>query len=353
MQRLEVGILGATGIVGQRFVQLLEQHPWFQVTWLAASDRSAGRVYIEAARWKLAPPVPDQVGKIVVEDANPRNWRMHPPKIVFAALESSVAAELEPQYMQAGCALVSNSSALRMRSDVPLVVPEINPEHLELINSQPEFKSGGGFAVTNPNCSAVGLALALAPLERAFGIEAVLVTTMQAVSGAGYPGVPSLDILGNVVPFIQNEEEKLESECQKILGRFGDGRIASAAFRVSAACNRVSVLDGHTESVAIKLRNSASAEQMLEVWRDFRGSPQEMKLPTAPDSPIQYAEAPDRPQPRLDVDRDHGMAVTIGRLRRCPVLDWKFTLLSHNVIRGAAGAAILNGELLYRQGRFS
>lgn len=346
MSKIAVGILGATGMVGQRFLQLLEHHPWFHATWLAASDRSAGRTYHDVVRWKLATELPTSVASLIVEDANPARWTTRPPKIICAALDSKIAAELEPQYVAAGCALISNSSALRMNDDVPLLIPEINPDHLQLIRKN----LSGGFAVTNPNCSATGLAMALAPLHRAFGIERVFVATMQAVSGAGYPGVSSLDILGNLVPHISSEEEKLETECQKMLGEYRDGSIHFADFAVSAHCNRVPVEDGHTESVSVKLRSPATAEQIIHSWRTFTAEPQTLKLPSAPAHPLIYLEQPDRPQPRLDIHRERGMATVIGRLRPCKLLDWKFTVLSHNTIRGAAGAAILNAELLHAKG---
>ncbi len=344
--KLPVGILGATGIVGQRFIQMLEHHPWFEVAWLAASDRSEGRPYAEAARWRLKTAIPEAVAGMTVAPANPNGA----PKIIFAALDSDVARELEPQFAAAGCAVVSNSSALRMQSDVPLVIPEVNGDHILLIDKQSWRVSSGGYVVTNSNCSAMGLVLALAPLHRLFTIEAVMVVTMQAVSGAGYPGVPSLDILGNVIPYIAKEEEKMEEETQKLLGTLNGSRIDPAPFPVSAQCNRVPVEDGHTESVAIRLKRKATAEQIIAAWTDFRAEPQQMRLPTAPDKPIVYLTAPDRPQPRFDIDLGAGMTTAVGRLRKCNVLDWKFTLLSHNTIRGAAGAALLNAEWLKARG---
>src|SRR6266849_4222781 len=258
--RLPVGILGATGIVGQRFIQMLERHPWFEVTWLAASDRSEGRPYAEAARWRLKTAIPANVAKMTVAPAKPAGA----PKIIFAALDAAIAREMEPQFADAGCAVVSNSSALRMQSDVPLVIPEVNGDHIQLIETQSWRRKSGGFAVTNPNCSAIGLVLALAPLHRRFTLETVMAVTMQAVSGAGYPGVPSLDILGNVVPYIANEEEKMEEETQKLLGRLEGAAgkamsIVPAPFGMSAQCNRVAVEDGHTESITVKLGRSAKA----------------------------------------------------------------------------------------------
>jgi len=344
--KLPVGILGATGIVGQRFIQMLERHPWFEVAWLAASDRSEGRPYAEAARWRLKTPIPANVAKMTVAPAHPKGA----PKIIFAALDASIARELEPQFADAGCAVVSNSSALRMQTDVPLVIPEVNGDHIKLIDKQSWRAKSGGYVVTNPNCSAIGLVLALAPLHRAFTLEAVTAVTMQAVSGAGYPGVASLDILGNVIPYIAKEEEKMEEETQKLLGTLNGSHIDPAPFAMSAQCNRVAVEDGHTESIAIKLKKKANAEEIIAAWNDFRAEPQQLRLPTAPERPVEYMTAPDHPQPRFHVDLGAGMTTAVGRLRKCNVLDWKFTVLSHNTIRGAAGAALLNAELLKAKG---
>ncbi len=344
--KIPVGILGATGIVGQRLIQMLERHPWFEAVWLAASDRSEGREYAAAARWRLKTAIPPSVAKMRVSPATPEGA----PKVIFAALDSSIAAELEPRFAEAGCAVISNSSALRMVKDVPLVIPEVNPDHTKLIECQGWRRKNGGFVVTNPNCSAIGLVLALAPLHWRFQIETVMVVTMQAVSGAGYPGVASLDILGNVIPYIANEEEKMEEETRKLLGTLNGAGIVPAAFKMSAQCNRVAVEDGHTESVSLKFKNKADAAEILETWAEFRGVPQERNLPSAPEIPVHYAESKDRPQPRFDVEYGHGMTTTVGRLRPCGVLDWKFTVLSHNTIRGAAGAALLNAELLKDQG---
>jgi aspartate-semialdehyde dehydrogenase len=344
--KIPVGILGATGIVGQRFIQMLEHHPWFEVAWLAASDRSEGREYADAARWRLKTAIPPHVAKMRLSPAKPEGA----PTIIFAALDASIAAELEPSFADAGCAVISNSSALRMAKDVPLVIPEVNPDHIKLIECQSWRRKNGGFVVTNPNCSAIGLVLALAPLHKLFQIETIMAVTMQAVSGAGYPGVASLDILGNVIPYIPKEEEKMEEETRKLLGSLNGSGIVPAAFKMSAQCNRVAVEDGHTESVSIKFKNRAEAAEILAAWSEFRSVPQEKNLPSAPDVPVRYLDSSDRPQPRLDVDSGHGMTTSVGRLRPCGVLDWKFTLLSHNTIRGAAGAALLNAELLKVQG---
>jgi aspartate-semialdehyde dehydrogenase len=344
--KVPVGILGATGIVGQRFVQMLENHPWFEVAWLAASDRSEGKLYSEAARWRMKTPLPAPVAKLRVSAATPQGA----PKVIFAALDSTIAAELEPRFAEAGCAVVSNSSALRMQSDVPLVIPEVNSDHIKLLECQAWRRQSRGFVVTNPNCSAIGLVMALAPLQQQFGIETVMAVTMQAVSGAGYPGVASLDILGNVIPYISKEEEKMEEETLKLLGKLNATKIIPAAFGMSAHCNRVAVEDGHTESVSVKLKKKAGQDEIVQAWNAYRSAPQELNLPSAPAQPIRYVSAADRPQPRFDVDAGEGMTATIGRLRPCSVLDWKFTVLSHNTIRGAAGAALLNAELLKVKG---
>jgi aspartate-semialdehyde dehydrogenase len=348
-KKLPVGILGATGMVGQRFIQLLEHHPWFKVAWLAASDRSADKPYGEAVKWRMKTPLPHNIAEMKVSPAGPKGA----PKIIFAALDADIARELEPQFADAGSAVVSNSSAWRMHPNVPLVIPEVNPDHLALIDAQTWRKNSGGFIVTNANCSAIGLVLALAPLHQKFGIDRIFVSTMQAVSGAGYPGVPSIDILGNVIPFIKNEEEKMEIETKKMLGTLKGHEVELAHFGMTAHCNRVAVEDGHTESVSIALKKNASAEQIIEAWTSFRSVPQELKLPHAPAEPIFYDSRVDRPQPRFDVDRGNGMSSTCGRLRPCTLLDWKFTVLSHNTIRGAAGAALLNAELLKVKGYLS
>jgi aspartate-semialdehyde dehydrogenase len=350
--KLPIGILGATGMVGQRFIQLLERHPWFEVTWVAASDRSSGRLYGEAARWRLDTPMPERIAQMTVAAADPSaaaDGGQPAPKIIFASVDAAIARELEPKFAAAGCAVLSNSSAYRMAPNVPLVIPEINAEHLHLIEEQPSRQESGGYMVTNPNCSTIGLVMALKPIEERFGLEQIIVTTMQAVSGAGYPGVPSMDILGNVVPYISSEEEKMEAETLKLLGKLSGHAVTPLAARISASCNRVAVEDGHTESVSVKLGNklgrAVTHEDILAAWADFRPLAGQ-GLPTAPEQPIQWVPQHDRPQPRLDRNRGNGMAVTVGRLRPCGVLDWKFTALSHNTIRGAAGAAILNAELL-------
>ncbi|HEX6822240.1 MAG TPA: aspartate-semialdehyde dehydrogenase [Candidatus Sulfotelmatobacter sp.] len=346
MKKIPVGILGATGVVGQRFIQMLEHHPWFEVAWLAASDRSEGKAYGEAARWRLKTAIPAGVSKMRVSPASPDGA----PRVIFAALDSGIAAELEPRFADAGCAVVSNSSALRMQKDVPLVIPEVNAGHIKLIDIQGWRKKSGGYVVTNPNCSAIGLVLALAPIHQRFELDTVMAVTMQAISGAGYPGVASLDILGNVIPFIKNEEEKMEEETKKLLGQVNGSKVIPGAFAMSAQCNRVAVEDGHTESISIRLKKKAKPEEIIESWKAYRAEPQELKLPSAPERPVVYLEANDRPQPRFDIDMGAGMTTVVGRLRPCSVLDWKFTVLSHNTIRGAAGAALLNAELLKAKG---
>jgi aspartate-semialdehyde dehydrogenase len=344
--KISIGILGATGMVGQRYIQLLENHPWFEVTWLAASDRSSGKPYGEAAKWRLDTPLPERIAKMTVSPADPAGA----PKVIFASVDAAFARELEPKFAEAGCAVLSNSSAFRMTPNVPLVIPEVNAEHLHLIEEQPSRKTSGGYMVTNPNCSTIGLVMALKPLEERFGIEQIFVATMQAVSGAGYPGVASMDILDNVVPYIGGEEEKMEAETLKLLGTVSGDKVAPLAAKITAHCNRVAVVDGHTECVSIKFKKAATKEEILAAWSEYNPLAGR-DLPFAPQQPVQFTDLPDRPQPRLDRNREKGMAVTVGRLRPCTLLDWKFVLLSHNTVRGAAGATILNAELLASLGK--
>ena len=361
MERRNVGILGATGAVGQRFIQLLADHPWFNITWLAASDRSAGKTYAEACAWRLDTPLPKRIAEMVLQPNTPEGSATELPRIIFSSVDAPIARELEPRFAAAGCAVISNSSAFRMGADIPLVVPEVNEAHLDVIEAQATRKSSGGYLVTNPNCCAIGLVLPLAPLHQRFGIEKLFVSTMQAVSGAGYPGVASLDILGNVIPYIKNEEEKLQEEIAKLLGGLrmeGDNArgFQLADLTVSAMCNRVPVLEGHTECVSVKLRKPATREEIFDAWHSFQplsGRGHEgLHLPSAPLHPVVYADGETRPQPKLDLDRGKGMTTTVGRLRPCSIFDWKFTLLSHNTVRGAAGAAILNAEILAVLGKF-
>ncbi len=348
-RRLRVGILGATGAVGQRFVQLLEHHPWFEITALAASSRSAGQTYGEATRWILNTPLPETLADRVVLPVDPEALA-GTCDIIFSALPASRAREVEPRFAAAGFPVFSNASALRMEPDVPLVIPEVNPDHLALVRVQQKRRGWSGYVVTNPNCSTIHLVSALKPLHDAFGLEAVIVTTLQALSGAGYPGVPSLDIIDNLIPYIRNEEEKIETESRKLLGRYtGDG-VEFADIRLSAAVHRVPVTDGHTEAVVVKLKRRATLAEVKEAFRTFRGVPQELGLPTAPDPAIIVREEVDRPQPRLDRDAGGGMATTVGRVRPDPIFDYKFVLLGHNTIRGAAGASILNAELALKTG---
>ncbi len=346
MNKIEVGILGATGMVGQRFVSLLEHHPWFEVRWLAASDRSAGKTYGEACNWRVRDPMPKAARELTVHECKPG----HAPQLLFSSLDSKVAGEVEREFAQAGHVVVSNSSNHRMEPDVPLLIPEVNPDHLALVRIQRKRRGWKGMIVTNPNCTTVGLAMSLAPLEKQFGVEKVMMTSMQAVSGAGYPGIPTLDILGNVVPFISGEEEKVERETQKLLGKFLDESVKPGDFAVSAHCNRVPVEDGHTESISVSLKTKASIEDLIEAWRKFRSLPQERNLPFAPKHPIIVREERDRPQPKFDLAAEHGMATVVGRVRPCPVLQFKYVALSHNTIRGAAGAALLNAELMKSEG---
>ena len=346
MKKLEVGVLGATGMVGQRLASLLENHPWFELKWLGASDRSTGKTYAEACNWRLREPMPAAIRELPVNECTPGNA----PQLLFASLDSKVAGEIEGAFARAGHAVVSNSSNYRMEADVPLVIPEVNADHLALVRTQRRERGWSGMIVTNPNCTAIGLVMSLAPLERAFGLAKVLMTSMQAVSGAGYPGVPTLDILGNVIPHIGGEEEKVERETRKLLGSLNDGRVQAGDFAVSAHGNRVMVEDGHTETVSVALRAKASVADLLAAWREYCAVPEVQELPSAPEHPVVLREEKDRPQPKFDLNTEHGMAAVVGRARPCPVLDYKYVVLSHNTIRGAAGAAILNGELMKATG---
>jgi aspartate-semialdehyde dehydrogenase len=344
-RRIDVGILGATGMVGQQFIRLLDGHPWFRAGWLAASERSEGRTYGQAAAWRLSTPPPADVLSRQVDGCVPGRG----PRLVFSGLDAAAARDIEPAFAAAGHVVVSNARSHRMDPVVPLVIPEVNGEHLSLIEQQRGVRGWSGAIVTNPNCSTVVLAMVLAPL-RQFGLSRVMVTTLQAVSGAGYPGVPSLDILGNVIPAISGEEEKIESETQKILGRLEGPAVVPHPVVVSAQTTRVPVIDGHTESISIAFDRHTEPAAVREALTGFRAKPQALGLPSAPSSPIVCLEAGDRPQPRLDVDRDSGMAVTVGRIRSCPVLGVKLIALGHNTIRGAAGAALLNAELMVAEG---
>ncbi len=341
--KIQVAILGATGAVGQQMVAMLDGHPWFELSEVVASDRSAGREYAEVVDWRLPGSPPETAAGLLVQplEKRPRS------RLLLSAVDARVAADVESELAREGYAVVSNSSSHRMDPQVPLVIPEVNASHLEALATA--RTPAGGFIVTNPNCSTIGLVLALKPLWDRFGIAEVQVTTLQAISGAGLDGVPGGVITDNVVPYIPGEEEKLESEPRKILGRW-EGTFVPAGLAVSASCHRVAVLDGHLEAVSVRLRSPATADQVAEAFQSFHAAPEVAALPSSPASPVQLHRRPDRPQPRLDRDAGRGMTVSVGRLRECPVLDWKFTVLSHNLVRGAAGAALLNAELLAAQG---
>ncbi|MBN2653185.1 MAG: aspartate-semialdehyde dehydrogenase [Spirochaetales bacterium] len=342
MNTINVAVLGATGTVGQKFITLLEGHPYFKVAEVVASPRSAGKRYDEATNWKQDNFIPTDVANLVVKSTDDALES----KILFSGMDASVAGEIEEKYAAAGHIIISNARNHRMNPVVPLAIPEINHDHLNAIKTQP-WKGG---IITNSNCSTMFLAMVLAPLHKAFGIDFLHVTTMQAISGAGYPGVASMDILGNVVPFIGGEEEKMEIEAQKILGSFDGEKIISADFKVSAQCNRVPVFDGHTETLSIKFKKSATPEEVKEVLRNFRGFAQEKNLPSAPAQPIIVFEEENRPQPARDVWKGNGMATCVGRIRKCPLNDVKMVIMGHNTVRGAAGAAILNAEAIVEMG---
>lgn len=343
---IDVGVLGATGMVGQQFVRLLDGHPWFRAAWLAASERSEGRRYAEAAAWRLAAPLPADAADRLVEACVPGRG----PRLVFSALDAGAAGDIEPAFAAAGHIVISNARSFRMMDDVPLLIPEVNPDHLSLIDVQRRARGWRGAIVTNPNCSTVVLAMALAPL-REFGIRSVVTTTLQAVSGAGYPGVPSLDIIGNVIPNIGGEEDKIETETQKILGSLVDGRVLPHAAVISAHTTRVPVIDGHTLTASVAFERAVAPEQIVRAMETWRGRPQQLELPSAPQNPIEHIADAFRPQPRLDADRGRGMTISVGRIRRCPLLGIKFVAMGHNTVRGAAGAALLNAELMAAEGR--
>ena len=347
-KRVPVAVLGATGLVGQRLVALLADHPWFELAGVAGSPRHAGRRYGEAVRWVVEGDVPREAMSLPLVMAEPGDAL--PARVVFSALPAAAAAQIEPAFARAGALVFSNASAHRMEPDVPLIVPEINPDHLNALAAQRERRYWPGAIVANPNCSTIGLTLALAPLAP-FGLRRAIVTTLQAASGAGYPGISSLDMVDNVVPYIAGEEPKIETETRKILGawRAGEG-FADAPLRLSAHCTRVGVREGHLECVSVELERPADERELIAAWRAFTAEPQRLRLPSAPAHPVVYRDEPDRPQPLRDRDADSGMVVTVGRLRPCPVLDVKFVCLSHNTLRGAAGAALLNAELAYARG---
>lgn len=354
MKKLKVGVLGATGMVGQNYISLLEGHPWFEVSNLVASPSSAGKKYFDAVagRWHMKKGIPQNVKDLIVAPINDVQNVKKRCDFVFSALDSDIAKEWEEKYAEAGIPVVSNASAHRHTSDVPMLIPEINHSHLEIIPMQKKNRGWTkGFIVVKPNCSLQSYMTPLFALHKKFKIKKVIITTMQAVSGAGHPGVASFDIVDNVIPFIKGEEEKSENEPKKILGKIeGNKFVYDDSFEISAHCNRVNTIDGHMACVSAEFEKKPTREEILKLWKNFKSLPQELKLPFAPEQPIIYREEDNRPQTRLDRDNDKGMAVTVGRLRECNVLQWRFVGLSHNTVRGAAGGGILNAELLKAKG---
>jgi aspartate-semialdehyde dehydrogenase len=346
-EKIPVAVLGATGTVGQKFIRLLADHPWFQVVAVGASSASAGRTYGDAARWREPTRLPHDIAGMKVQDCVPPL----PGRIVFSALDADVAGPIEQAFARAGAIVVTNTRTHRMDPDVPLLIPEANADHLALMDRQRESRGWSGAILANPNCSTAALALALAPLHRAFGVERLFVSTMQAISGAGYPGVASLDIVGNVVPFIAGEEEKIERESRKILGALVNGEVEPAHIDVSAHTNRVPVVDGHMATVSVGFRQRVNVQQATAALLGFRAPPCVAELPSSPHPPIEVDDRTDRPQPRLDLERGAGMAVTVGRIRPCPILDLKMVVLGHNTIRGAAGQGVQIAELLVAEGK--
>jgi len=348
--RIPVAVLGATGMVGQRFIELLQGHPWFKLVALAASEQHGGRSYAEVTRWRLpGSEMPTVAAALPVVACRPE--ALPAVKIVFSALPAEVASEIEAEFAHAGAAVFSNAKNYRMAADVPLIVPEVNADHAAAIVQQRKLRGWSGCIVTNANCSATPLVMALKPLQEAFGVRKVMVTTLQAISGAGYPGLPSYDILDNAIPFIAGEEEKVESETRKMLGTWEEGQgFSDAPILVSAQCNRVATREGHLECASIELERDANPEDIIATWECFTPEPQRLNLPSAPEHALVYRSEPDRPQTLRDRDAGHGMAVTIGRLRHCPILSYKFVHLGHNTIRGAAGGSILNAELCVSKG---
>jgi aspartate-semialdehyde dehydrogenase len=347
-QKIPVGIIGATGAVGQRFISLLADHPWFEITDLLASHRSAGQRYGDVVNWVLSDPLPASIADMTVRQADAGEADA---RVLFSALPASDARTLEPLFASKGHYIFSNASAFRMAEDVPLVITEVNPEHLDMIPAQQQRRGWDGFIVCNANCTTTHLVGALHPLHQVFGIEKVFVATLQAASGAGYPGIPAMDLIDNVVPHSYGEEEKVETEPRKIMGDYADGRFDFADMAITAHCHRVPVLDGHTEAVSVALRQSVSREELVETFRSYHQLPQELGLPSAPSPAIVLVDGMNRPQPRLDRMAGRGMATVVGRIRPCNLLDWRFSLLGHNTIRGAAGGSILNAELMAHWGR--
>lgn len=349
-ERIPVTILGATGVVGQRFVERLAPHPRFAIQHLAASEASVGKRYADACSWRLGSQAYGGLEDEIIKPCTPDD-AFSP--VVFSALDSAPAKEIEPAFAAAGAVVFSNASAYRMAEDVPLLVPEVNAPHLGMLAVQRARRGWDGGIVCNPNCTATVLVMGLAPLHETFGIEAIMMTSMQGVSGAGYPGVPSLDILGNIIPYIGSEEEKVQEETPKMLGAFADDSFIPADFAITALCHRAAVVDGHMEAVSVKLRGAPSPADVKEAMRTWNPEPQQLGLHTAPVPPIRLHEQPDRPQARIDVERTGGMPVHVGRIRPCPLLGIKFTLLGHNTQRGAAGASVLNAELAEAKGYLS
>jgi aspartate-semialdehyde dehydrogenase len=347
--KIPVCILGATGTVGQKFVRLLADHPWFEIAAVAASSASAGKRYGDVVRWREQADLPSRIAELTVAECAPPL----PGAVAFSALDADVAGPIEQAFAKAGAHVVTNTRTHRMEADVPLLIPEANADHLVLIDRQREARGWSGAILANPNCSTAALVLALAPLHRAFEVDRLFVSTMQAVSGAGYPGVPSLDALGNVIPFIGGEEEKIERESRKILGTLAAAGVEPARFAVSAHTNRVAVIDGHLETVSVGFRRRVTPDEAVAALREFRGSPCVAGLPSSPNPPVEVETRTDRPQPRLDLERGRGMAVTVGRVRPCPILDLRLVLLGHNTIRGAAGQGVQIAELLVADGRLS
>jgi len=343
-EKIPVAILGATGLVGQRFIELLQEHPWFKIEALIASEQSAGKPYGEVVDWQMGIPLPEEIAKI----------KILPPKpnldcsIAFSALTNQAAGPIEKAFAEAGYAVISNARSHRMDPTVPLIVPEVNARHFKMIQNQTYHDHG--FIVTNPNCAVIGLVMALKPLYDQFGIEAVQVSTLQAISGAGNRSATKEAVNDNVIPYIQDEEEKIETEPHKILGALMNSHIEQATFPISAHCNRVPVSDGHLENISLRLKQKASRQEIIDAWSSFKGEPQALSLPSAPENPIHYFHDDDQPQPKKLRNLEKGMAVSIGRLRQCKNFDWKFSILSHNTVRGAAGTAILNGEMLVKNG---
>lgn len=343
--KIKVGVLGATGSVGQRFVQLLEGHPWFEMYALGASSRSAGKRYADAVNWKQATPIPDGVEDIVVDECDPSSGRMAECAIVFSGLDANFAGEIEDAVAAADRAVFSNAKNHRMDSDVPILIPPVNASHLDIVSQQRQNRGyKKGFIVTNANCSTTAMTIGLKPIFDAFGIETIQVSTMQAISGAGYPGLSSMDMLDNVVPYIGGEEEKMETESKKIFGTISGGKFVPAEMRVSAMCNRVHVLDGHTEAVSLKLASAATPEDVIAAIENFPSVTRELGMPSAPAHDVVYFRQSDRPQPRLDRMLGSGFTVSVGRVRPCNVLDMRLVVLGHNTIVGAAGGSILNAE---------